>query len=68
MFVLPGCLGQPSFTNSKIQMKTKYIDLIEQTYDFPQEEFKVNKANTLEFQGIDLMNLIQTYGAPLKFT
>ena len=49
-------------------MKTKYIDLIEQTYDFPQEEFKVNKANTLEFQGIDLMNLIQTYGAPLKFT
>ncbi len=49
-------------------MKTKYIDLIDQTYDFPQEEFKVNQANSLEFHGIDLMKLIETYGAPLKFT
>ena len=49
-------------------MKTKYIDLIEQTYEFPQEEFKVGKSGTLLFQGIDLMKLIEDYGAPLKFT
>lgn len=48
-------------------MNTKYIDLINQTFDFPQEEFKVNKGQ-LHFHGIDLMQLIQQYGAPLKFT
>lgn len=48
-------------------MKTKYIDLISQTYDFPQEEFTLNDAN-LEFHGIDLMGLVEKYGAPLKFT
>ena len=48
-------------------MKTKYIDLIEQTYDFPQEEFKL-EDNKLQFHGIDLYGLIQRYGTPLKFT
>ncbi|MBO0329423.1 arginine decarboxylase [[Muricauda] lutisoli] len=48
-------------------MKTKYIDLIEQTYDFPQEEFEL-KNNTLHFHGIDLNDLVQRYGTPLKFT
>ncbi len=48
-------------------MKTKYIDLIEQTYDFPQEEFQLNN-NRLEFHGIDLFGLVQKYGSPLKFT
>nr|WP_297783661.1 arginine decarboxylase [uncultured Allomuricauda sp.] len=48
-------------------MKTKYIDLIEQTYDFPQEEFEL-KDNTLQFHGIDLNDLVQRYGTPLKFT
>lgn len=48
-------------------MKTKYIDLIDQTFDFPQEEFTL-KDNALNFHGIDLMGLIQKYGAPLKFT
>ncbi len=48
-------------------MKTKYIDLIEQTYDFPQEEFDL-KNNTLHFHGIDLNDLVQRYGTPLKFT
>ncbi len=48
-------------------MKTKYIDLIEQTYDFPQEEFEL-KNNTLQFHGIDLNDLVQRYGTPLKFT
>ncbi|MEQ5791872.1 arginine decarboxylase [Muricauda sp. NFXS6] len=48
-------------------MKTKYIDLIEQTYDFPQEEFQLND-NKLQFHGIDLQALVQKYGTPLKFT
>ncbi len=48
-------------------MNTKYIDLIEQTFDFPQEEFQLKDKN-LEFHGINLMELIEKYGAPLKFT
>ncbi len=48
-------------------MKNKYIDLIEQTFDFPQEEFRLKK-NQLEFHGIDLMSLIREYGSPFKFT
>ncbi|SFU72014.1 arginine decarboxylase [Pustulibacterium marinum] len=48
-------------------MKNKYIDLIDQTYYFPQEEFTLNE-NSLSFHGIDLMKLIEEYGAPLKFT
>lgn len=47
-------------------MKTKYIDLIEQTYDFPQEEFQL-EDNKLQFHGIDLYGLIEQYGTPLKF-
>jgi arginine decarboxylase len=48
-------------------MKTKYFDLIDQTFDFPQEEFSLNE-NTLSFHGIDLQQLVKKYGAPLKFT
>lgn len=48
-------------------MNTKYSDLIDQTYYFPQEEFKL-KNNELQFHEIDLMELVEKYGAPLKFT
>lgn len=48
-------------------MNTKYIDLISQTYDFPQEEFTLEN-NKLNFHDIDLMELVEEYGAPLKFT
>lgn len=48
-------------------MKNKYIDLIDQTFDFPQQEFIVNN-NNLSFHGIDLKALVEQYGAPLKFT
>lgn len=48
-------------------MNTRYIDLIEQTFDFPQEEFQVQQGN-LFFHGIDLKNLVDKYGSPLKFT
>ncbi|MGB7786323.1 MAG: arginine decarboxylase [Salinimicrobium sp.] len=48
-------------------MNTKYSDLIDQTYYFPQEEFTV-EGSELQFHGIDLMELVKEYGAPLKFT
>lgn len=48
-------------------MKIKYFDLIDQTFDFPTEEFSI-KNNFLEFHRIPLINLIHKYGTPLKFT
>lgn len=48
-------------------MNTKYSDLIDQTYYFPQEEFRL-EDNELQFHGIDLMKLVKKYGTPLKFT
>ncbi|MFT5846106.1 MAG: arginine decarboxylase [Psychroserpens sp.] len=48
-------------------MNTKYIDLVNQTFDFPQEEFKLENK-TLEFHDINLMKLVEEYGTPLKFT
>ncbi|MDW5287971.1 arginine decarboxylase [Formosa sp. PL04] len=48
-------------------MNTKYIDLINQSFYFPQEEFKL-EDKTLQFHDIDLMKLVEEYGAPLKFT
>ena len=47
-------------------MRTKYIDLIDQTFDFPQNEFNL-KDEHLMFHGIDLMKLVENYGTPLKF-
>ena len=47
-------------------MKTKYIDLIDQTFDFPQKEFFLEDDH-LMFHGIDLMKLVEKYGTPLKF-
>ncbi len=48
-------------------MKNKYSDLIEQTFDFPQDEFHV-EDNELHFHNIPLMDLIKQYGTPLKIT
>jgi|TARA_B100000678_G_scaffold125013_2_gene104645 arginine decarboxylase len=48
-------------------LNTKYRDLIDQTYYFPQEEFKL-EGSELQFHDIDLMELVKQYGAPLKFT
>ncbi len=47
-------------------MKNKYIDLIDQTFDFPQEDFKLDN-NQLQFHDINLMELVEKYGTPLKF-
>lgn len=48
-------------------MQTRYIDLINQTFDFPQEGFEV-QDDTLYFQDIPLMDVIKQYGTPLKIT
>jgi arginine decarboxylase len=48
-------------------MKNKYIDLIEQSFDFPQEEFKVID-NDLCFHDVPLMDIIKQYGTPLKIS
>ncbi|WMN06033.1 type III PLP-dependent enzyme domain-containing protein [Marivirga arenosa] len=44
-----------------------YIDLIEQTFYWPQKEFDV-KDDALRFHGVPLMDIIEKYGTPLKLT
>jgi len=48
-------------------MKTLYKDLVEQTHTFPQEEFRIQHGN-LMFHEIDLVDLVQRHGSPLKMT
>ena len=48
-------------------MKNKYIDLIEQSFDFPQDEFRVEDGE-LYFHNIPMMDVIEQYGTPLKIT
>lgn len=48
-------------------MKNKYIDLIEQSFEFPQDEFKVDSGELL-FHNIPIMDIIEQYGTPLKIT
>lgn len=45
----------------------RYIDLIEQTFDFPPKEFRVENHELL-FHEVPLMEIIQQYGTPLKIT
>ncbi len=48
-------------------MKTRYIDLIEQTFEWPQPEFNVIDGE-LHFHDIPLMDIIKQYGTPLKIS
>ena len=48
-------------------MKTKYQDFINQTFDFPNQEFTLNGDN-LEFHNINLMELVHQFGTPVRFT
>ncbi len=48
-------------------MRNKYSDLIDQTFDWPQEDFEVVEDN-LQWQGIDLSEIIKQYGTPLKIS
>jgi len=45
----------------------KYFDLIDQTFDFPQNGFDL-KNGYLTFNDIPLIHLIRKYGTPLKLT
>lgn len=49
-------------------MNTKYIDLIDQTFDFPQEDFELKANKQLLFHGVDTMELVEKFGSPLRFT
>ncbi len=42
-----------------------YRELIEQTFEFPQREFKV-RDHELMFNDVPLMDIIREYGTPLK--
>ena len=46
-------------------MKNKYFDLIEQSFEFPNEEFTVEE-NELYWFGVPLMDIIKQYGTPLR--
>jgi arginine decarboxylase len=45
----------------------RYIDLIQQTFDFPTDEFTVQN-DQLSFHGVSLTEIIETYGTPLRLT
>lgn len=46
-------------------MKNKYADLIEQSFEFPNEDFRL-EDNELVWQDIPLMEIIKQYGTPLR--
>ncbi len=48
-------------------MNNTYHDLVDQTFNFPQEDFNL-KDGYLQFNGVDVKALIDKYGTPLKFT
>ena len=48
-------------------MKTRYIDLIEQTFDFPKDEFKFEN-DTLTWNDLPLMDILKKHGTPLRIT
>ena len=48
-------------------MKTRYIDLIEQTFDFPKDEFAIDDDKLL-WNGLRLMDILEKHGTPLRIT
>lgn len=46
----------------------RYIDLIQQTFEFPTREFGVDDNHNLLFNNVPLMEIINKYGTPLKLT
>jgi arginine decarboxylase len=48
-------------------MRTKYQDLIEQTFEWPQQEFSTEDSELL-WHDIPVMEIIKKYGTPLKVT
>ncbi|MBL0128565.1 MAG: arginine decarboxylase [Flavobacteriales bacterium] len=48
-------------------MKTRYVDLIEQTFDFPKDEFKLDGDN-LVWNDLQLMDVLRKHGTPLRIS
>ena len=48
-------------------MNNTYMDLVQQTFNFPQEGLDV-KDGYLRFNGLDIKALIEKYGTPLKIS
>src|SRR5690349_19912860 len=48
-------------------MNNTYMDLVQQTFNFPQEGIEV-KDGYLRFNGLDLKALIDKYGTPMKLS
>ena len=48
-------------------MNNSYADLVDQTFKFPQEDFKLDNGY-LRYNGVDVKKLIDKYGTPLKLT
>jgi arginine decarboxylase len=48
-------------------LNNTYNDLVDQTFNFPQEDFKT-KNDYLQYNDLDLKALINKYGTPLKLT
>ncbi|WP_343667775.1 arginine decarboxylase [Chitinophaga sp.] len=48
-------------------MNSTYTDLVNQTFEFPQEGFDVQDSY-LEFNGVNIKALIDKYGTPFKLT
>ena len=44
-----------------------YKNLIEKTFDFPNEEFRVDQ-NHLFFNNVDLQSIVEKHGTPLRLT
>ena len=49
-------------------MKNKYADLIDQTFQFPTEEFHTDNKGELLYRDIPVMDLAKKYGTPLRFS
>ena len=49
-------------------MKNKYADLIEQTFEFPTDEFSTSSDGELLLRGLPLMDLVKKHGTPLQFS
>lgn len=49
-------------------MRKKYIDLVDQTFNWPTEEFDLTEDYNLVWNDVQVMDLIKQYGTPLKVT
>lgn len=47
-------------------MTLTFFELIDTTFDFPQEGFELTEKGTLAFWGMDLMDIIEEFGTPAR--